>query len=204
MANKKDENSELLAELISTVQKENDSKKVDNSVKSKQARVIGVDDETYKVFVYFLDDIEEKEYTFLNKTGEVINTDDTVKVFYTSNPAKGWIAERGGVPNIVMSESGVGKHPSWDETSEYFNDYSLDKMETLLTLLGTKGIQIMASFIRSKHMPQQRAAIVRLLERVHRQKAMAQLLQVMLLMLREVIVNHQACILTQKEILAKH
>ena len=105
-------------------------------------------------------------------------------------------------------------------------------METLLTLLGTKGIQIMASFIRSKHMPQQRAAIVRLLERVHRQKAMAQLLQVMLLMLRgeiqllqvmllmlrgltqklllitltlrEVIVNHQACILTQKEILAKH
>jgi len=107
----------------------------------------------------------------------------------------------------------------------------LIKMETLLTLLGTKGIQIMASFIRLKHMPQQRAATVRLLGRVRQQKAMAQLpqgilrmlreetplLQVTLrmlrdpaqklllitLMLREVIVNHQACILTQKEIPAK-
>lgn len=150
MANKKDENSELLAELISTVQKKNDSKKVDNSVKSKQARVIGVDDETYKVFVYFLDDIEEKEYTFLNKTGEVINTDDTVKVFYTSNPAKGWIAERGGVPNIVMSESGVGKHPSWDETSEYFNDYSLDKNGDPINFVGNKGYTDNGKFYKVK------------------------------------------------------
>ena len=98
--NIKDENSELLSELISTVQKKNDSEKVDNSVKSKQARAIGVDDETHKVFVYFLDDIEEKEYTFLNKTGEIISVGDTVKVFYTSNPAKGWIGERCGEPNI--------------------------------------------------------------------------------------------------------
>ena len=150
MANKKDENSELLAELISTVQKKNDSKKVDNSVKSKQARVIGVDDETYKVFVYFLDDIEEKEYTFLNKTGEVINTDDTVKVFYTSNPAKGWIAERGGVPNIVMSESGVGTHPSWDETSEYFNDYSLDKNGDPINFVGNKGYTDNGKFYKVK------------------------------------------------------
>ena len=150
MTNKKDENSELLTKLISTVQKKNDSKKVDNSVKSKQARVIGVDDETYKVFVYFLDDIEEKEYTFLNKTGEVINTDDTVKVFYTSNPAKGWIAERGGVPNIVMSESGVGKHPSWDETSEYFNDYSLDKNGDPINFVGNKGYTDNGKFYKVK------------------------------------------------------
>ena len=98
MTNKKDENSELLTKLISTVQKKNDKEKVNDSVKSKQARVIGVDDETHKVFVYFLDDIEEKEYKFLNKTGEVIGVGDTVKVFYTSNSAKGWIGERCGEP----------------------------------------------------------------------------------------------------------
>lgn len=99
MADNRDENSELLAELISTVQKKNDKEKVDDSVKSKQARVIAVDDETYKVFVYFLDDIEEKEYTFYNKTGEIINVGDTVKVFYTSNPAKGWIGSKSGQPS---------------------------------------------------------------------------------------------------------
>lgn len=64
MTNKKDENSELLTKLISTVQKKNDKEKVNDSVKSKQARVIGVDDETHKVFVYFLDDIEEKSINF--------------------------------------------------------------------------------------------------------------------------------------------
>lgn len=98
MADNRDENSELLAELISTVQKKNDSGKVDNSVKSKPAKVIGVDDETYRVYAHFLDDTEEKEYTFSNKTGEVISVGDTVKVFYTSNPAKGWIGERCGEP----------------------------------------------------------------------------------------------------------
>lgn len=150
MADNRDENSELLAELISTVQKKNDNEKIDNSVKSKSAKVLAVDDETYKVFVYFLDDIKEKEYTFLNKTGEVINAGDTVKIFYTSNPARGWIAERGGVPNIVMSESGVGKHPSWDETSEYFNDYSLDKNGDPVNFVGNKGYTDNGKFYKVK------------------------------------------------------
>lgn len=117
MADNRDENSELLTELISTVQKKNDSEKIDNSIKSKQARVIAVDDETYKVFVYFLDDIEEKEYTFYNKTGEIINVGDTVKVFYTSNPAKGWIGNKNGEPDIktvsIYGGEGVGRPSSW-------------------------------------------------------------------------------------------
>lgn len=150
MADNRDENSELLTELISTVQKKNDKEKVDDSVKSKQARVIGVDNDTYTVYVYFLDDVEEKEYTFYNKIGEVINVGDTVKVFYTSNPAKGWIAERGGVPNIVMSEPGVGKHPSWDETSEYFNDYSLDKNGDPVNFVGNKGYTDNGKFYKVK------------------------------------------------------
>jgi hypothetical protein len=143
VADNRDENSELLTELISTVQKKNDKEKVNDSVKSKQARVIGVDDETHKVFVYFLDDIEEKEYKFLNKTREVIGVGDTVKVFYTSNSAKGWIGERCGEPNVKEIElyggEGVGRHPSWDKTSEYFNDYSLDKNGDPVNFVGNKG-----------------------------------------------------------------
>ena len=150
MANSRDDNSDLLTKLISTVQKKNDKEKVDDSVKSKQARVIGVDNDTYTVYVYFLDDVEEKEYTFYNKIGEVINVGDTVKIFYTSNPARGWIAERGGVPNIVMSEPGVGKHPSWDETSEYFNDYSFDKNGDPVNFVGNKGYTDNGKFYKVK------------------------------------------------------
>lgn len=144
MTNKKDENSELLTKLISTVQKKNDKEKVNDSVKSKQARVIGVDDETHKVFVYFLDDIEEKEYKFLNKTGEVIGVGDTVKVFYTSNSAKGWIGERCGEPNVKEIElyggEGVGRPAPWDKTSEYFNSYGVSvDGNTPVNIAGTQG-----------------------------------------------------------------
>ena len=40
MTNKKDENSELLTKLISTVQKKNDKEKVNDSVKSEIQRMI--------------------------------------------------------------------------------------------------------------------------------------------------------------------
>lgn len=145
MADNRDENSELLTELISTVQKKNDSEKIDNSIKSKQARVIAVDDETYKVFVYFLDDIEEKEYTFYNKTGEIINVGDTVKVFYTSNPAKGWIGNKNGEPDIktvsIYGGEGVGRPSPWDVTSEYFNAYGEEAYggTTPTNIAGTDG-----------------------------------------------------------------
>ena len=131
----KDKNSDLLKELISSVQKKNDINKTKDAVKSKQARVIGVDNETYKVVVYFLDDIEQREYTFYNKTGEIINTGDTVKVFYTSNPAKGWIAKRNGEPNIkettVYGGEGVGRPSPWDNTSEYFNCYNINSYNNI-------------------------------------------------------------------------
>lgn len=123
MADNRDENSELLTELISTVQKKNDKEKVDDSVKGKQARAIGVDNDTYTVYAYFLDDIEEKEYTFYNKTGEVINVGDTVKVFYTSNPAKGWIGARNGEPNIINMESSASNSSVLTEY-KYLTDLS--------------------------------------------------------------------------------
>ena len=122
-----DENVGLLKQLVTTVQKKNDKEKVDNSIKMKPAKVIGVDEDTYKVFVYFIDDIEQNAYTFYNKSGEVLSEGDNVKVYYTTNPAKGWIGARCGETNIkeitVYGGEGVGRPSPWDKTSEYFNDY---------------------------------------------------------------------------------
>ena len=104
MTNKKDENSELLTKLISTVQKKNDKEKVNDSVKSKQARVIGVDDETHKVFVYFLDDIEEKlkecKITFLR-----IHKSILVNFLFVTKIAKGQVILKNKV-ELPMSENG--------------------------------------------------------------------------------------------------
>ena len=100
-----DENVGLLKQLVTTVQKKNDKEKVDNSIKMKPAKVIGVDEDTYKVFVYFIDDIEQNAYTFYNKSGEVLSEGDNVRVYYTTNPAKGWIGARCGEPSIKEFEN---------------------------------------------------------------------------------------------------
>ena len=100
-----DENVGLLKQLVTTVQKKNDKEKVDNSIKMKLAKVIGVDEDTYKVFVYFIDDIEQNAYTFYNKSGEVLSEGDNVRVYYTTNPAKGWIGARCGETNIKQFEN---------------------------------------------------------------------------------------------------
>ena len=99
-----DENVGLLRQLVTTVQKKNDKEKVDNSIKMKPAKVIGVDEDTYKVFVYFIDDIEQNAYTFYNKSGEILTEGDNVKVYYTTNPAKGWIGARCGETVIDTPE----------------------------------------------------------------------------------------------------
>lgn len=100
-----DENVGLLKQLVTTVQKKNDKEKVDNSIKMKPAKVIGVDEDTYKVFVYFIDDIEQNAYTFYNKSGEVLTEGDNVKVYYTTNPAKGWIGARCGETVVDTPEN---------------------------------------------------------------------------------------------------
>lgn len=101
-----DENVGLLKQLVTTVQKKNDKEKVDNSIKMKPAKVIGVDEDTYKVFAYFIDDAEQNAYTFYNKSGEVLTEGDNVRVYYTTNPAKGWIGARMGEPVYPEVDSG--------------------------------------------------------------------------------------------------
>lgn len=119
-------------------------------IRQRAAIVIEYNEDTKNAFVYFVDDESQTQYTFYNKTGEILSSGDNVKVYYTANITKGWIAERGGTPNIVMSESGVGKHPSWDETSEYFNDYSLDKNGDPINFVGNKGYTDNGKFYKVK------------------------------------------------------
>lgn len=135
-----DENVGLLRQLVTTVQKKNDKEKVDNSIKMKPAKVIGVDEDTYKVFVYFIDDTEQNAYTFYNKSGEVLSEGDNVRVYYTTNPAKGWIGARCGETNVkettLYGGEGVGRPSPWDITSEYFNSYGDG---TPINIAGTDG-----------------------------------------------------------------
>ena len=119
-----DENVGLLKQLVTTVQKKNDKEKVDNSIKMKPAKVIGIDEDTYKVFAYFIDDTEQNVYTFYNKSGEVLTEGDNVKVYYTTNPAKGWIGARCGEPNIKEFEN-AGNDISHLFEYEYLTDTSV-------------------------------------------------------------------------------
>ena len=139
-----------LVELIDTRVNRATDAALDKAVKTKNGVVVSYDDSAHCAVVNFPEEGNSATYSFYNKTPEVLDAGDTVKVFYTNNLARGWIAERGGVPNIVVSESGVGKHPSWDETSEYFNDYSLDKNGDPVNFVGNKGYTDNGKFYKVK------------------------------------------------------
>lgn len=91
-----DNNVELLKQAMVAMNKKSNSEKVDTTIKMKPAKVIGVDEDTQKVFVYFIDDLNQNTYTFNNKSGEALSVGDNVKIFYTTNPAKGWIGVKSG------------------------------------------------------------------------------------------------------------
>ena len=146
---KKDSASNLVELIDARVNRATDAA-LDKAVKTKNGVVVSYDDSAHCAVVNFPEEGSGATYSFYNKTPEVLDAGDTVKVFYTNNLARGWIAERGGVPNIVMSESGVGKHPSWDETSEYFNDYSLDKNGDPINFVGNKGYTDNGKFYKVK------------------------------------------------------
>ena len=145
----KDSASNLVELIDARVNRATDAA-LDKAVKTKNGVVVSYDDSAHCAVVNFPEEGNSATYSFYNKTPEVLDAGDTVKVFYTNNLARGWIAERGGVPNIVMSESGVGKHPSWDETSEYFNDYSLDKNGDPVNFVGNKGYTDNGKFYKVK------------------------------------------------------
>ena len=67
-------------------------------IKQRLAKVIEVDTDSQKVYVYFVDDENQTQYVYYNKTNEIITSGDNVKVFYTSDIIKGWIGARCGEP----------------------------------------------------------------------------------------------------------
>ena len=54
-------------------------------IKQRLAKVIEVDTDSQKVYVYFVDDENQTQYVYYNKTNEIITSGDNVKVFYTSD-----------------------------------------------------------------------------------------------------------------------
>lgn len=119
----KDKTADLLKKIISKMQKkkEQESRIENNTIMVKPAKVI--DSNGQNVNIYFLDDKNQTIYTLYNKTGETLNENDDVKVYYTSNPAKGWVGMKCGESLVETSSTGVGRPSEWDETSEYFNYY---------------------------------------------------------------------------------
>ncbi len=99
-----DNSCELLEKVISSVQRKNDKDKAKDSLLTKQAKVAGYDGETHNAVIYFIDDLKQTNYTVYNKTGEILSEGDNVKVYYTTNPAKGWIGLRLGEPHIKERE----------------------------------------------------------------------------------------------------
>ena len=114
-------------------------------VRQRGAVVTEYDNDSKKAFVYFIDDESQTQYTFYNKTNELLSSGDNVKVYYVTNIAKGWIGERCGEPNVKEIElyggEGVGRPSPWDKTSEYFNSYgiSVDGNDTPVNIAGTQG-----------------------------------------------------------------
>ena len=94
------QNSELLKKIITKIQNKNDNEKASSNINVKPAIVTGVMEDTGKISAYFIDDGNKTEYTFFNKSGEILEEGNEIKIYYTSNPAKGWVGMRCGDLNV--------------------------------------------------------------------------------------------------------
>lgn len=95
---------ELMGQAIDVACKKSVSELTDNNIRTKTANVVTYDKDTFIATIYFIDDNNKNEYAIYNKSGEILSKGDTVKVYYTTNVAKGWIGTRMGEP-IVKVES---------------------------------------------------------------------------------------------------
>ena len=118
----KDKTADLLKKIISKMQKkkEQESRIENNTIMVKPAKVI--DSNGQNVNIYFLDDKNQTIYTLYNKTGETLNENDDVKVYYTSNPAKGWVGMRCG---ITKEDNANGLEPIVAITINSDTDYMI-------------------------------------------------------------------------------
>lgn len=95
----------LIEQAIELVQKKKTNEMADNNIKTKTANVIAYDKENCIATISLIEDRNNNEYKIYNKSGEYLNEGDVVKVYYTTNVAKGWIGSRVGAPNIPTVKS---------------------------------------------------------------------------------------------------
>lgn len=123
----KENSASSLVELIDSRASKATDAAMNKAVKTRNGVVVSYDDSTHCAVVRFPEEGDKVNYSFYNKTPELLEDGDTVKVFYTNNLAKGWIGARNGEPSVKTIDCGVGRPSPWDETSEYFNCYDKNK-----------------------------------------------------------------------------
>ena len=102
----KDNLTELIKEVIDGRQEIYDKQHADNYIiRCKNAEVLWYQPMKTIACVRFLEDKNSNEYHLYNRCGAFLSPGDEVKVYYTTNAAKGWIAVRNGTPNY-MNEYG--------------------------------------------------------------------------------------------------
>lgn len=97
-----DNNVALLRNAINTAQNKYDRDNADNYIlRYKNAVVIWYQPMTLIACIRFCEDKNENEYHLYNRCHAFLAPGDQVKVFYTTNAAKGWIMVRCGKPNFL-------------------------------------------------------------------------------------------------------
>lgn len=102
---------ELIKTAITLAKKQDDEINRDNTIlHCKNADVVWYQPMKLIACVRFCEDKNRNEYLLYNRCGAFLSAGDSVKVYYTSNAAKGWIAVRNGAPNFM------------NEYGQYIND----------------------------------------------------------------------------------
>lgn len=95
-----DKNVELLKTAMSLSQDQYDEQNRDNYIlRCKNAEVLWYQPMTLITCVRFCEDKNKNEYHLHNHCHAFLSPGDQVKVYYTTNAAKGWIMVRCGKPN---------------------------------------------------------------------------------------------------------
>ncbi len=95
------EAAEMLDKVISTEVEKIISSRTDRGLKSIPAKVISYDEDNRSVVVSFIESEDDNEYVMFNRCGERLSENDLVRVYYSSNPAKGWVGARMGEPDYI-------------------------------------------------------------------------------------------------------
>lgn len=92
----------LIKDVINSSHVHYDKENADNYIlRCKNAVVIWYQPDTLITCVKFCEDKNENTYHLYNRCHCYLIPGDIVKVYYTTNAAKGWIAVRNGVPNFL-------------------------------------------------------------------------------------------------------